>query len=146
VPGETGAPTAETGTISTGADHPPFLPDQLCWDCHEAERLDLTHYYDEIEARRWDCGPCHTLGDWAAVPYEHPVRTPHGTFSDGFENVKEEWVVACIDCHTTPEVYTTYDCQSCHTSIYVPPGHYGLTEASAENNLVCTDACHPTGE
>ncbi|MEZ4241622.1 MAG: hypothetical protein R3F59_36835 [Myxococcota bacterium] len=148
--GETGAtPTTETGTTTTGGfDHSVLPETQACWDCHEAERKDAEHYYSETKALRWDCGPCHGVKDWAVDTYEHPVHSPHGAISDDVENPEGEWIVACSSCHTNPgDNYTTYDCQTCHSSlITTPPGHYGLTTLSTETNETCIVACHPAGE
>jgi hypothetical protein len=158
-------PTGDTGpTITTPPDpnHEGITPDMLCMLCHEVDRPATptpgspTHYYNEVEARRSDCGPCHGLRDWlgespsgTGAPYEHVTRSPHGTFSDNVENTAAEWVVACAECHPSSAArdYTAYDCQSaCHASlITTPPGHYGISEIVPANNELCV-ACHPTGE
>ena len=109
-------PTGDTGTTAPDL-HASLPPEQLCWDCHEAERSEPTHYADLVnQARSWDCGPCHTVTDWAELPYEHPARTPHGTFTGPTQQPPENWVVACTTCH--PVALTAFDCSTCHLAIF----------------------------
>lgn len=110
-------PPTDTGPVDP---HAGLAPEQLCWDCHEAERSAPDHYADPVNpVKSWDCGPCHTLVDWAEAPYEHPARTPHGTYTGSIEHPPEEWVVACTTCH--PVALTAFDCSTCHLGIFPHP-------------------------
>jgi hypothetical protein len=127
-------------------DHSPIDPNTTCMSCHEVDRKDSAHYTDPDPLRTWDCGPCHGYVDWLSS-YEHPIRTPHGTYSVGTPIETETlWVVACTSCH--PVSLLEYDCNSCHLPIFdeLPIGHYGLTVADATSNAACTEACHPVGD
>lgn len=149
--GETGTPPTETGI--TAFDHTALPPEQKCWDCHEEERKDypaITHYSDDEIAKRWDCGPCHGYTAWETDYYDHPVRSPHGTYKLGVIQAQPDWVVSCVSCHADTPDYTTYTCGECHLALEpafyphylasgVGPGPYG-------DGSCLTPGCHEDGD
>jgi hypothetical protein len=137
-------PPTDTGTVPTGFDHATLPPEQLCWDCHEAERSEPTHYADESnQAKSWDCGPCHTVVTWADAPYVHPARTPHGTFVGNTEQPPEGWVVACETCH--PVALTAFDCSTCHLDIFPHPWSPDTVAPGPTADATCLE-CHIAGD
>jgi hypothetical protein len=137
--GHTPTDTGPTDTDPpTGFDHTTLAPEQLCWDCHEGERSEPTHYADPANpVKSWDCGPCHTVGAWDEAPYAHPARTPHGTYVGILEQPPESWVVACTTCH--PVELTAFDCSTCHLDIY--PHYDPALEAGPTADASCL-GCH----
>ncbi|MCB9696895.1 MAG: hypothetical protein H6738_08980 [Alphaproteobacteria bacterium] len=139
--GETGITTPTHTGETTG--HPTVAPDQLCWDCHETDRKDDTHYKDAtVAAKSWDCGPCHTQKTgWLDGLVQHPARTPHASYVANAETPRNTWVVACDTCH--PDSLATFDCERCHTAIYP---HYGdASKPGPAANASCL-GCHPYGD
>lgn len=142
--GETGLPTIITDTdtqTTTTSTHPPFPPDEPCWDCHEDERKDADHYTDPDPLLWWDCGSCHELDSWADHPIVHPARTPHGTYSAGTPTEPSQWVVACADCHVTS--YAESDCSTCHLDIFP---HYGDAQEPGSIADASCLVCHEYGD
>lgn len=141
--GHTGiTPPTHTGT--TTDIHDTLAPDQLCWDCHEVDRKDPTHYADPAKETYewWDCGPCHGTDAWNVDLFDHPCRTPHGSIA--LSTNPAGWVVACADCHTGGDTSVT-DCVTCHAAIFP---HFGVNSAAdvGPTGSECTAACHPTGD
>ena len=139
---ETGTPTETTGDTGvdtgTGFGHVPVAEDTLCFTCHEADRMTADHYTDGTPPN--DCAPCHTTTSWSTGLIVHPVKRPHGAYDDGVLQPEIEWVVACSACHTNAPNYTTFECSSCHNTLFP---HAGI--AAPGNDQTCI-ACHPSAE
>ncbi len=134
--GHTGVPVTDTAPTTTDV-HASLAPDRKCWDCHEKDRKDPTHYADPADqAKSWDCGPCHATTTWTDDLYVHPARTPHATHAAGTLRDEGTWVVACADCH--PASLKAFDCQTCHQAIFTPP-HYG--DCASGPSEICNAAC-----
>jgi hypothetical protein len=135
-------------TPPTGFDHAALPAEQLCWDCHEAERSEPTHYADPVTpTKSWDCGPCHTVNAWDEAPYVHPARTPHGTHVGRaeVEQPPEEWVVACTSCH--PVALTAFDCSTCHLAIFPHPYSEDTVAPGPTADATCMNAgCHESAD
>lgn len=143
-PTETGTlpPTGETGLTTEPTDIHASLPaDQLCWDCHEVDRKDATHYADPDPLLTWDCGPCHATTGWLDDLVLHPARTPHGTYSGGQAQPEGSWVVACATCH--PSSLDQFDCSTCHASIFP---HYGDAQKPGPAADASCLICHENGD
>lgn len=121
----------------------------LCWNCHEEDRKDPTHYVNPTPAPgvepREDCGPCHAPVTWSTDLYLHEPRVPHGrarTDDGGLSFVpiaEASWVTACADCHQdAPDDYETHQCLVCHADD--PDPHNGVFGDSQ-----CV-GCHSTAE
>ncbi|MEQ1569252.1 MAG: hypothetical protein ABMA64_26685 [Myxococcota bacterium] len=145
-PPDSGTPigTDTATTPTTIPEHQGLSDSQVCMQCHEPDRSSLDHYTDPDPLLTWDCGPCHTLRDWAEDTYEHPARTPHGTYTDNAATPIEDpalWVVACVTCH--PTELTSYDCETCHYDIYP---HYGDSQKPGPASNAACMVCHIAGD
>lgn len=148
-------PPADTSdTAPTTGDTGPYVwehdlvaPDQLCWDCHEAERPAPEHWDGDLAIElRWDCAPCHTTVGWADAAWNHPVKTPHGTYGSFTPTAPTDWIVACVSCHPAEPVYTEADCVTCHLAS--EPDfelHYGLDLSDPDAATTQCLGCHEAG-
>ena len=136
-----------TATFFLRFDHSGLPATQLCWDCHEIDRKDPTHYADELEPLlSWDCQGCHTATAWDWQPIEHPTRVPHGA------RVGQDEVTLQVDCAPAPDTQWQVGCEGCHpggdTSSFVcfschAEAHGGPGGTWAESQCL---GCHINGE
>ena len=152
---ESSTPPADTSdTAPTTGDTGPYVwehqvvaPDQLCWDCHEADRLTPDHWFGDLAIEdRWDCAPCHTTVDWSDAAWEHPVKTPHATYENQSPTPSTEWVVACVSCHPAEPVYAEADCVTCHlASGSISGPHFDVDFSDPDAASAQCLACHEAG-
>lgn len=133
-------PTIETGDPKA-FDHSILPETQLCWQCHEKDRLDPKHYADPAQpmAQWGDCSGCHETTAWTPN-IVHPARIPHGsTASPGCTPIEDPtgWVTGCVGCH--PDGTDTFVCYSCHEGVH-PDANYPETLC-----LTCHNQAEPTG-
>jgi len=146
-----------TTTIPEHVGLDPYRDEKLCWDCHETDRPED----DGTEDSHWltpttykaDCAPCHTLTDWndstLFVPV-HEFRSPHGVMNQSFPAPKDQWIIACRDCHPDSTDYSTFVCYNCHITTGVNQTHIKQTKrcvgvpetATTDENCLC---CHSDG-
>ena len=112
------------------------MPKSPCSACHQTDYLNAKTPIDHIASSFPNtCDSCHKFADatWMQGTFNHtwfPITS-------GRHNVP------CAQCHTTPNVFTVFNCIGCHTQAQTASQHNGR-KGYVWTSVACY-ACHPNG-
>lgn len=110
-----------------------------CVGCHQGDYNQTTNPSHVAAQFSTDCAACHSETTWSPATFDHDNQY-FPIYSGSHEGQWSE----CIDCHTTPGYFTTYNCITCHANPETNEQHQGVS-GYAYNSTACL-ACHPTGD
>ncbi len=105
-----------------------------CVGCHQAAYNATRNPSHSASGFPTTCATCHKAADasWAQGVFTHQVFQLQGPHKK-----------TCIECHTTPNNFTIYNCLACHQRAKMDDTHKGQN-GYRYDSLACT-SCHPTG-
>ncbi len=125
---------ALTGThadTSCSDCHGEVIEDRAGWQCASCHEADRPSPHDPGE-----CGPCHSLEDWASAAVDH----------DDFFPLPHRGVDTCSECHTDSSDRSVFTCIDCHAhrQSEMDDEHRGEASGYRWESNACLD-CHPRG-
>ncbi len=92
-----------------------------CYQCHQADFQRLTNPNHATQSFPHNCVPCHSTVAWTPLTYNHDVQY----FKIYSGKHQGRWRL-CTDCHTSPSVFSSFTCLTCHTQTSMAQDHSGV--------------------
>ena len=110
-----------------------------CVGCHLQEYESTTDPNHSAAGFNTDCRLCHNEDSWEPADFDHDNQY-FPIYSGAHEG---EWG-DCVDCHTDPNNYASFQCIGCHINPETDDEHETVP-GYVYDDVACL-ACHPTGD